>query len=198
MAGDARIDAYIVGAAPFARPILMHLRRLIHAAVPGLEETIKWGMPHFMLKGKNLAGLAAFKAHAALVLHGEGRVGAKDDESMGAYGKIRSLEDLPPDSELIAALRVSAQRLASGTIASRKAPMAKPEIAVPADLAEALSGQARAFLDGLAPSRRYEYLEWVTGAKRAETRARRIAQAADWLHEGKRLNWKYDPSTRSG
>lgn len=198
MAKDARIDDYIAKAAPFAQPILTHLRALIHAAVPGLDETIKWGMPHFTLSGRNLAGLAAFKAHTALVLHGEGRVGAADDEGMGGYGKIRSLADLPPESELVAALQATAARLASGEKKPRKPAVAKPEIAFPNDFGAALSVKARAFFDGLAPSQRYEYLEWITGAKRDETRARRIAQAAEWLGEGKRLNWKYEPSTRSG
>ncbi|MBV1686796.1 YdeI/OmpD-associated family protein [Novosphingobium sp. G106] len=191
MTTDPRIDAYIAEAAPFAQPILTHLRGLIHAAVPGLDETIKWGMPHFMLGGKNLAGLAAFKAHAALVLHGEGRVSAKDEDGMGGYGKIRSLEDLPPDTELTATLQASAARLANGVKKPREA-KAKPEIAMPNDFGAALPADARAFFDGLAPSHRYEYLEWITGAKRPETRAKRVAQAAEWLGEGKRLNWKYE------
>lgn len=191
MRSDPRVDEFIAKAAPFAQPILTHLRAVIHAAVPGLDETIKWGMPHFTLNGKNLAGIAAFKAHAALVLHGEGNGKADADEGMGGYGKIRSLDDLPSDAELIAALQASAERLASGAKKPRK-PVAKPEIAMPEDLAAALTGEARSFLDGLAPSHRHEYLEWITGAKRAETRVKRIAQAAEWLGEGKRLNWRYE------
>lgn len=187
MAADPRVDDFIARAPPFAQPILAHLRRVIHAAVPGLDETIKWGMPHFTINGKNLAGIAAFKAHAALVLHGEG----SGSDGMGAYGKIRSLSDLPPDAELTAALRAAAERLISGAKRPRKAAV-KPEIAVPDDLAAALTADARAFFDSLAPSHRYEYLEWITGAKRAETRARRIAQAVEWLSEGKRLNWRYE------
>ncbi|MCW1431128.1 YdeI/OmpD-associated family protein [Novosphingobium sp. JCM 18896] len=198
MAKDARIDDYIARAAPFAQPILTHLRALIHAAVPGLDETIKWGMPHFTLGGRNLAGLAAFKAHTALVLHGEGRVSAADSEGMGGYGKLRSLADLPPEAELVAALQAAAVWLASGEKKPKKPAAAKPEIAFPNDFGVALSVEARAFFDGLAPSQRYEYLEWITGAKRDETRARRIAQAAVWLGEGKRFNWKYEPATRSG
>jgi uncharacterized protein YdeI (YjbR/CyaY-like superfamily) len=189
-AADPRVDDFIAQAAPFAQPILTHLRAVIHAAVPGLDETIKWGMPHFFtLNGKNLAGIAAFKAHAALVLHGEGSANA--DGGMGAYGKIRSLDDLPPDVELIATLRASAERLASGAKKPRKL-AAKPEILMPEDFAAALTDEAQACLDGLAPSHRYEYLEWITSAKRAETRARRIAQAVEWLCEGKRLNWRYE------
>lgn len=191
MAQDARIDTYIEKAAPFAQPILTHLRGLIHKAVPGLDETIKWGMPHFTLNGKNLAGLAAFKAHAALVLHGEGRVAAQDEDGMGGYGKIRSLEDLPSDAELSAALQASAARLASGVKKPRET-KAKPEIPMPNDFGAALPVETRAFFDSLAPSHRYEYLEWIVGAKRPETRIKRIAQAVEWLGEGKRLNWKYE------
>lgn len=44
---DPRVDAYIANAADFARPILKHLRALIHAECPEVEETIKWGFPHF-------------------------------------------------------------------------------------------------------------------------------------------------------
>jgi uncharacterized protein YdeI (YjbR/CyaY-like superfamily) len=188
MTHDPRIDAYVAKAAPFAQPILTHLRGVIHAALPEVEETIKWGMPHFTLKGRNVAGLAAFKAHAALVLHGEGRVGG----GLGSYGKITSLADLPSDAELTAALQASAQSLASGVKKPRPPAAAKPEIAMPNDFGAALPAEARAFFDALAPSHRYEYLEWITGAKRPETRAKRIAQAAEWLGEGKRLNWKYE------
>jgi uncharacterized protein YdhG (YjbR/CyaY superfamily) len=48
---DPRIDEKIAKAAPFARPILEHWRALVHATVPGVEEAIKWGMPHFVYKG---------------------------------------------------------------------------------------------------------------------------------------------------
>jgi uncharacterized protein YdeI (YjbR/CyaY-like superfamily) len=188
MAQDLRIDAYIAKAAPLAQPILTHLRRVIHASVPGLDETIKWGMPHFTLKGRNLFGLAGFKAHTALVIHGEGQ----NSDGLGAYGKIRSLDDLPPDAEITAALQAAAARRVSGVKKPRAAAAVKPEIAMPEDLAAALSPEARAFLDGLAPSQRKEYLAWIIGAKRAETRAKRVAQAAEWLCEGKRLNWRYE------
>jgi uncharacterized protein YdeI (YjbR/CyaY-like superfamily) len=188
MARDLRVDAYIAKAAPFAQLILTHLRGVIHAAVPGLDETIKWGMPHFTLGGKNLFGLAAFKEHASLVIHGEGQ----HKEGLGAYGRITRLADLPPDADISAALQAAAERQMSGVKKSRIHAWAKPQISMPDDLAAALSPQARKFLDGLAPSNRSEYLTWITGAKRPQTRARRIAQAAEWLGEGKRLNWKYE------
>ena len=61
---DERVDAYIGRAPDFARPILAHLRTLVHAACPGVSETIKWGFPHFEFNGI-LCSMAAFKTHCA-------------------------------------------------------------------------------------------------------------------------------------
>jgi uncharacterized protein YdeI (YjbR/CyaY-like superfamily) len=193
MTKDERIDAYIAKAAPFAQPILIHLRQLVHATVPGLDETIKWGMPHFVYKGKNLAGLAAFKAHTAFVVHGDGRQG----DAMGQYGKIASLGDLPSDADLAAKLLDAVTRIdQDGTaIKPKAAPKApKAEIAMPDDLAAALDAMqgVRERFDAFPPGARREYLEWIVSAKRPETRAKRIATTCEQVAEGKKLNWKYE------
>ena len=193
MAQDPRIDAYIAKAQPFAQPVLTHLRALVHKALPGIDETIKWGMPHFVYKGKNLAGLAAFKAHAAFVIHGDGRQG----DAMGQYGKIASLADLLSDKDLTAKLHEARARVdSSGTALKPKAAPKPPkaEIGMPDDFAAELAKLqgARERFDGWAPSHRREYLEWITEAKRPETRAKRIAQAGEWIAEGKKRNWKYE------
>jgi uncharacterized protein YdeI (YjbR/CyaY-like superfamily) len=193
-ATDPRIDAYIARSAPFAQPILTHFRALVHRALPAVEEGIKWGMPAFMFGGKNVAGMAAFKAHCAVMIHGEGRLG--EGEGMGGYGKVTALSDLPNDDALEAALREAAQRIAaSGTALKPKAKKPpKPEIAMPPDFAAALAVQpkAKVVLEGFAPGQRREYLEWITTAKQAATREKRIAQAVEWLAEGKKRNWKYE------
>ena len=190
MATDPRIDAYIAAAAPFSRPILEHLRAFIHRTIPDAAETIKWGMPHFMVNGKNLVGMAAFKAHCAIAVHGDRREGG----ALGGYGRIASLGDMPDETALAEVLIATRDRmLAQGSdpsIRTRKAG-SKPEIAMPDDLAAALTAEARAHLDGLAASYRREYLEWITSAERPETRARRIESAAAQLAEGRKLNWKY-------
>lgn len=187
---DPRIDAYITKAAPFALPILTHLRALVHGALPDAEEGIKWGVPHFMLGGKNVAAIAAFKAHCAFALHGEVRSG----EGMGCYGKITSLAALPPDAELVAKLEEVAKSLAAGGRRAESKALPKPEIPMPEDFAAALAAapNARATIDGFTPAQRRDYLEWIEGAKQATTRQRRIAQAIEWLAEGKRRNWKYE------
>lgn len=194
MPSDPRIDAYIAKAAPFAQPILNHLRGLVHETVDGLDETVKWGMPHFVYKGKNLAGLAAFKAHVAFVLHGEGRQGVDNGSGMGQYGKIKSVADLPSDAELAAKLRDGADQIDNPVKAPKPKAAPKAEIPMPDDFAAALGSMqgARDRFDSFAPSHRREYLEWIVEAKRAETRAKRIAQACEWIAEGKKRNWKYE------
>jgi uncharacterized protein YdeI (YjbR/CyaY-like superfamily) len=193
---DPRIDAYIAKAAPFAHPILNHLRALVHRALPEAQETIKWGMPHFTVAGKNVSGIAAFKGHCAIVIHGDGRQGETGGAGMGGYGRIASLADLPGDHELEAKVREAAQRVAtSGTALKpkdRRPP--KPAIPMPEDFAAALAGNASAktCYDGFSLAQQREYLEWITTAKQAATREKRLAQAVEWLAEGKKRNWKYE------
>ena len=140
--------------------------------------------------------MASFKAHCAFMIHGEGRQG--EGEGMGSFGKIVSLADLPPEAELIEKLRAAQARIDDARIAQRKPMAVKARtprtIEMQEDLSAALAADPAAaqYWDGLAPSHRYEYLEWITEAKRPETRAKRIGQALQWLAEGKRRNWKYE------
>lgn len=191
MAKDARIDAYIAKAQPFARPILARVREIVHRALPEIEEGIKWGMPAFMIKGKNVAGMAAFKAHASVMLTADDTAGG----GMGSYGKVASLDDLPSEAELTRRLHFARDMLARGK-ALRDIPerAPKPNVAMPQDFTAALreAPKARATFDALTDAQRREYLAWIVGAKRDETRAKRLATAVEWLSDGKRMNWKYE------
>jgi uncharacterized protein YdeI (YjbR/CyaY-like superfamily) len=196
MQRDPRIDEKIAKAGDFARPILEHFRALVHATIPEAEETIKWSMPHFTYRDKNVAMMAAFKAHCAVAIVGAGRQGEGD--GMGSYGKIGSLADLPDDAELAAKLREAKERIDTEGTAARRAPVPrqsqKPDIPMPDDFAAALArnGAAQSTFDAFAPSHRWEYLDWITSAKREDTRAKRIGDAVGWIAEGKKRNWKYE------
>ena len=196
MSRDPRIDAYIAKAAPFAQPILNHVRERVHAAAPEAEETLKWSMPSFTIGGKILIGMAAFKQHAALNFwRGQELKGAEASrDAMGQLGKLTSVDDLPSDTELDALIRQAAE-LAKAAPAPRKV---KHEPKPPAELhpqfAEALAAnpKAKTTLDNFPPSARREYLDWIADAKQESTRANRIADAVQWLSEGKRRHWKYE------
>lgn len=193
---DPRVDAYIDRAAEFAKPILSHLRGVVHGACPGVEETLKWGFPHFEYRGL-LCSFAAFKGHCAfgfwkgkLVL-GDGASGA----AMGQFGRITTVGDLPSRAELTRLVRKAAALNEQGVAAprARKGPLRKAP-RVPPELAAALarSRKAAATFEGFSPFSRREYVEWIAEAKGEETRRRRIATAVAWMAEGKRRNWKYE------
>ena len=195
MSREPRIDAYIAKAQPFARPILEHVRERVHAVLPDVEEAIKWSMPAYTVGGKIVLITAAFKAHLALnfwrgqeLETSHSSVGA-----MGQFGKIKSLDELPPETELDKLIRDAAE-LAKNAPAPRKAKHEpKPAPTMHPEFAAALSKapKAKAMLDSFPPSAQRDYFEWVAEAKQDSTRQKRIATAIEWLSEGKRRHWKY-------
>ena len=196
MKTDPRIDAYIDRQADFAKPILRHLREVMHAACPDGEEGMKWSSPHFLYKGQLLAGMAAFKQHATFGFWKGSLVVGKDQEQMsgmGQFGKLTSLADLPPRAELEALVKKAMQLTDEGVKAPRDKHR-KPPFSVPQDLRAAIDAvpAAAATFDGFPPSCQREYVDWVTEAKRDETRSKRLAQTVEWLAEGKKRNWKYE------
>jgi uncharacterized protein YdeI (YjbR/CyaY-like superfamily) len=193
---DPRIDAYIVKAQPFARPILEKVRERIHAAAPEAVETLKWSAPGFTVNGKILLMMAAFKEHAALNFWRGQELGDGSPKAgaMGQFGRLTSVGDLPADAELDALIREAAA-LARTAPAPRKtmhAPKPPPEMHPEFAAALANAPKAKSTLDGFPPSAQRDYLEWISEAKQDATRAKRIADAVQWLSEGKRRNWKYE------
>lgn len=196
MSHDPRIDAYIARQADFARPILDHLRAAVHAACPETEETLKWNAPAFLYQGEQLAMMAAFKAHATFGFWKGSLVVPEDEKqsgAMGQFGRITSVADLPGPSVLAALIR-KAMALTDAGVKPVRAKTAKAALPVPDDLRRALDDNrsAAATFDGFSAAARRDYVEWVTEAKQAATRERRITQAVEWIAEGKRRNWKYE------
>lgn len=199
---DPRVDAYIAKAAPFAQPILEHVRAVVHEACPGAEETIKWGMPSFVHGGGILCGMAAFKAHAsfgfwkhALVVGEDGADEGGERVGMGSFGKLTAVRDLPAKKQLVAYVKKAAALNAQGVkaVPARKTAAAKPAPVPTPGFAAALrrNKAAGTAFKAFPPSHQREYVDWIAEAKREETRDRRIAQAIEWIAEGKQRNWKY-------
>lgn len=196
---DPRVDDYISEAPAFSRPILTHLRKLIHQGSSEITETIKWGSPFFEYKGL-LCGFAAFKAHCSLFFWRDIDLGdtfkkqADPKTGTGRVEKVTSLADLPKDQVLVACVRSAVEQRDAPRAKKKQVREPVKEVAPPADLKKALApnDKAAAAFKALAPSHRREYISWVIEAKRPETRAKRIETAVAWLGEGKRLNWKYE------
>jgi uncharacterized protein YdeI (YjbR/CyaY-like superfamily) len=192
---EPRFDAYIDKAAPFAQQILKHVRERVHAVVPNVEEAMKWSAPGFTLDGKILLIMAAFKQHAALnfwrgqeIGDGTAKAGA-----MGQFGKLTSIDDLPPDAELDALIREAAELARTAPAPRKTKHQPKPAPELHPEFAEALAKapKSKAVLDGFPPSAQRDYFEWISEAKQDATRQKRIATAIEWLAEGKRRHWKY-------
>jgi uncharacterized protein YdeI (YjbR/CyaY-like superfamily) len=196
MKQDPRIDAYIDRQAEFAKPILKSLREAVHAACPDCEETLKWSSPSFMYKGQILAGMAAFKQHASFGFWRGSLVLDKDDKQMsgmGQFGRLTSLDDLPLRKELEALVKKAMQLTDEGVKPPRDKHRKAP-FTVPQDLRAAIDAvpAAAATFVNFPSSCQREYVEWVTEAKRDETRSKRLTQTVEWLAEGKKRNWKYE------
>jgi uncharacterized protein YdeI (YjbR/CyaY-like superfamily) len=202
---DPKVDAYIEKAQPFAQPILTHLRKLMHKANPDVEEAIKWGHPFFLHRGTILGHMAAFKQHCSFGFWGK-EIGATlreanvvQDGGMGSLGKITSVRHLPSEKQMLGWIRQSSALIDSGghtsimavrnkvVKAPKAAPKASPEFAAALKKNKKASAEFEAF----SPSCKREYIDWIAEAKREETRDKRIAQAIEWIAEGKQRNWKY-------
>ena len=196
------VDVYIAKAGEFARPVLEHLREVMHAGAPGVVEAMKWSMPFFVYKGVILGNMAAFKAHCSFGLWGAGATGVlradgvAEGGSMGSFGKITSVKDLPARGKLVGYVRVAAKAIDDGkrTKAWSRPKVAKAEAEVPEALAAALKKNkvAAKMFEAKGAGYRREYCAWIAEAKREETREKRVATAVEWIAEGKSRNWKYE------
>lgn len=203
---DKRIDAYISAAAPFAKPILKHLRKLIHQGCPEVQETIKWGMPSFDYKGPFFS-FASFKEHCGLGFWKAGLIEDKHGylqpianqggEAMGNFGRVTSLDDLPSDKIILDYIRQAKRLNDEGIKTVRKTVKRKP-LEAPDYMLTALRKNKKAWVsfENFSPSNKRDYVEWITEAKTEATRDKRLTQAIEWIAEGKPRNWKYMPEYR--
>lgn len=200
---DPRIDAYIEKSKDFAKPILLHVRELIHKAVPEAEETMKWSMPHFDYLGEMMCSMASFKEHIAVSFWKGSIMNDSDkildvgrEQAMGHFGRITNIKDLPSDKIMIKYIKEAARLNKEGIKLPPKkkaSPEAKNELEIPDYFTKALSKNkaAKKVFEEFTYSKKKEYVEWITEAKTEATRDKRMEQALEWLAEGKSRHWKY-------
>jgi uncharacterized protein YdeI (YjbR/CyaY-like superfamily) len=194
---DPRVDAYIEKSRDFAKPILNHIREVVHAACPDVTETMKWSFPHFDYKGM-MCSMAAFKEHCAFGFWKQSLMEQSafpaEKAAMGSFGRLTSLKDLPDDKTL-KKLIVDAMRLNDeGIKVEKKVSKEKKELVVPDILTAALKTNALAAetFNGFPYSKKKDYVQWITEAKTDATRDKRLATTIEWLAEGKSRMWKYE------
>ncbi len=193
---DPRIDAYIEKAGEFAKPVLRHVRALVHETCPDVKETLKWSMPSFEYKGI-LCGFASFKEHCTFGFWKQSLMEteefSKTRTAMGSFGRLTSLKDLPSDAVMKKLIK-QAMKLNDDDVKVLKPKHEKKELVVPEVLLEALAKNERAAVtfNNFPPGCKREYAEWIADAKSDATRDKRLATTIEWLSEGKRRNWKYE------
>ena len=192
---DPRVDAYIEKANDFAKPILTRTRAMVHEACPDVVETIKWSAPFFDYKGQMMCAMAAFKEHCSLIFWKasliEG-VPPNGDKSRGSFGRITSVKELPSKKQFTGFIK-AAMALNDAGVTVKRPKTTKPEAKVPKELAAALekNKKAASVFAKFPPGKRREYCDWISEAKREETKSKRLKQAIEWIAEGKTRNWKY-------
>lgn len=195
------IDDYIARRADFAKPILTHIRALVHKTCPDTEEKIKWGMPFFDYKDEMMCHMASFKQHAVMGFWKASLMkdpmlieNAKSETAMGHLGKIISLKDLPSDKIIIGYIKEAMMLNDQGIkLPVKDKKTAKKKLIVPDYFGKAMAKnkKAKQVFENFAYSHKKEYLEWIIEAKTEETRNKRMATAIEWMTEGKGRNWKY-------
>lgn len=196
---DPLIDAYIKKSQEFARPILNHIRELVHEGCPEVEETMKWSFPHFNYKGI-LCSMASFKSHCAfgfwkgsLLKNLPDSAEKTGDTSMGQFGRITSKSDLPSDKILLNLIREAKKLNDEGISRAKPKSQGKNELEVPGYFLDALKKNKKALgtFEKFSYTHKKDYVDWITEAKTETTRNERLNTAVEWMAEGKIRNWKY-------
>lgn len=177
------------------RPLLEKLRSILLSTE--LEEKMKWGIPTYCWKNKNIAGIGAFKSYAGLWFFNGSFLKDPNDVLINAQkGKtkgmrqwrFRSIEEI--NENLV--LQYIVEAIQNQKEGKEIKPEKKPLI-IPAELKEALASDsqlAEAF-DALTLSCRKEYAEHISEAKRPETKQKRLEKIKPMISEKVGLNDKY-------
>lgn len=190
------VDRYIAKAAPFAQPILEKIRAAFHKASPDIEEAMKWSVPFFDYHGV-LGSMAAFKEHVgwgfwkAQLMDDPERIFAERNAMGGA--KVKKVSDLPSEKVLVQYVRAAMKLNEEGAKLPQRMKRTDTNVDVPPELTAALkkNAKAKATFDKFPPGQKREYCAWIAEAKQNATREKRLAQAIEWMAEGKPRNWKY-------
>lgn len=197
---NTKVDSYISKSVDFAKPIMEHLRQVVHETCPDVQEAIKWGIPHFDYKGDMMLILAAYKNHcslsffkAELMTDKQIVESVKAGKKMGYMDKIKTMSDLPSKKILISLIK-EAMTLNEKGIRKTRSGSEKPKVLeAPGYFEKALNAnpKAKEIFETRSPSFRKDYLVWITGAKTDDTRQKRIEQSIKWIAEGKGRFWQY-------
>ncbi len=189
------VDEYIL-TVQNGKEILIVLRELIKKTE--LLETIKWGAPVYTINGKNVIGMASFKSYVGLwffqgtLLKDKAKVliNAQEDKTKALrQWRFNALGEI--DDRLILEYlneAIENQKQNKEIKANRK-----KEIIIPDELKEAFKNDSilKTQFNNFTPGRQREFADYVSEAKRAETRQSRLQKVIPLIINGIGLNDKY-------
>ncbi len=163
-----------------------------------LEETIKWGSPVYTMEGKNLLSIGAFKNHYAIWFF-QGGLLAKNTELLvkAQEGKTQAMRQIKFDEgsdidikEISKYIEETISHHKQGKKISSSVPK---EVIIADDIRKKFKEDNRfktAFLN-LSPGKQREYSEYISQAKKEETRLNRMEKITPLIIAGKGLHDKY-------
>ena len=192
-----QVEHYIEKNNNWRRELRM-LREIICAT--DLQETVKWGAPVYTDQGKNIVGLGAFKGYVGiwffqgalledplnkLVNAQEGKTRALRQWRFQHQDEITAAQITPYIQEAIANQR-------AGKVIKARTPQKRPLI-IPPELSEALSENQtlKDQFDSFNLTRKRELTEYISEAKRAETKDKRLQKVMQLIAEDRGLYDKY-------
>mgnify|MGYP000850261229 CR=1 FL=1 len=194
------VTDYINKAAAFAQPILKHWRKRVFEASDDIEESLKYGTPHYHYKGDYMLAMAAYSKHCSFTFFksdfmSDDRLKQnKQHKPIDRFlGKISSLEELPTDKEFDKFLKEAIRLNEQGLKVPRTKKESPKELDMPDYFTKRLQSNkaALSIFETKSPSFRKSYIQWITDAKTDDTRNKRLDQAMEWIAEGKDRFWKF-------
>jgi hypothetical protein len=194
----SEVLAYIESMPAFSKAVCLKLRSIILKADKNIVEDWKWG-PNYSLQGM-LCGFSGFRHHAKLTFYNGSAM--KDSKKLFNHcvdnefnRSIKYTDAAEVDEKAISEYVKDSIRVNKSGF---KRVVLDKEVIAPADLQAALSvnKKANAFFDGLSYGYKKDFVEWVTSAKRDETRQDRISKTVRMCSENRKMNDKYKPAAK--
>jgi hypothetical protein len=188
-----KVMNYINSMPDFSKAICKKLRSIILKTDKNIIEDWKWG-PNYSNNGM-LCGYGAFKQHVKLTFFNGS--GMKDPKKLfnhcvdNEFSRSIKYTDVNQVDEKLISEYIKESILINEK--GFKRIVQNKNVDVPKDLQDALAvhEKAKSFFDNLTYGYKKDFTEWVTTAKREETRLDRISKVVAMCAVEKRLNDKY-------
>ena len=165
-----------------------------------MQETVKWGAPCYTVNGKNVVGLGAFKSYVGIWFHQGALLADASNKLINAQEgvtkalrqwRFHSVDEIRADASIIAAYLNEA--ILNQEQGYEIKPSKKNPLVVPLELKSALESDAalNAKFAYFTPSKQREFAEYIAGAKREETKTKRLEKIIPMIRDGVGLNDKY-------